>query len=64
MRKHYIMVVDGEVAGQFPIPDIDNPISKKLKAILESDPKIVVSNQPVPEGWNWDGEKFYNPDGD
>lgn len=64
--KYFIMVVDGEVAGTLPIPNmyIDgemHPAVEKLTAILSSDPKIVVSEEPVSEGSTWDGTSFSPP---
>lgn len=64
--KHFIMVVDGEVAGTLPIPNmlIDgevHPAVEKLIAILSSDPKIVVSEEPIQEGSTWDGSSFTPP---
>lgn len=65
--NHFIFVVDGEVAGEFPVPKIVSPTGEtfaaieKLIAILSSDPKIVVSDEPVQEGWTWDGASFSPP---
>lgn len=64
--KNFILVVDGEVAGTLPVPDlkidgITHPSVEKLIAILSSDPKIVVSDEPVEEGSTWDGNSFTPP---
>lgn len=65
--NHYIFVIDGEVVGELPlfrIPDKDgniHPAIEKLEAILSSDPKIVVSDEPVEEGSTWDGNSFTPP---
>ena len=61
--KHFILVVDGEVAGELPIPKINfqsNAIDK-LVAILSSDPKIILSDEPILEGSMWDGQEFIPP---
>jgi hypothetical protein len=60
---HFILVVDGEVAGELPIPKLDfqSDAVDKLVAILSSNPKIVVSNEPVEEGYVWDGQNFVPP---
>ena len=65
--NHFIFVVDGEVAGEFPLPKITNgdgdlhPALEKLVAILRSNPQIVESEMPIEEGYMWDGEKFIPP---
>ena len=65
--KHFIFVVNGEVAGELPVPRFKNsdgelhPSVEKLIAILSSDPKIVVSEEPVLEGSTWDGTSFTPP---
>lgn len=64
--KHFIMVVDGEVAGTLPVTDlkidgVTHPAVEKLIAILSSDPKIVPSDEPVAEGSTWDGNSFTPP---
>lgn len=62
--NHYILVVDGEVAGELPLARITDsqgnlhPAIEKLEAILSSDPKIIVSQEPVPEGLRWNGQGF------
>lgn len=67
MIHHFILVVDGEVAGEFPIQNRLTedgnyiPAIEKLIAILSSDPRIVVSDTAVQEGWTWDGESFSPP---
>jgi hypothetical protein len=58
---HFIFVVDGEVAGELPVPNIQSEVIDKLIAILSSDPKIVVSDVPVAEGSLWNGTEFVNP---
>jgi hypothetical protein len=58
---HFIFVVDGEVAGELPVPNIQSEVVDKLIAILSSDPKIVVSDVPVAEGSLWNGTAFVNP---
>lgn len=60
---HFILVVDGEVVGELPIPKIDfqSDAIDKLVAILSSDPKIVPSNEPASEGSTWDGQNFTPP---
>jgi len=59
--SHFIFVVDGEVAGELPVPNIQSEVIDKLIAILSSDPKIVVSDVPVAEGSLWNGTAFVNP---
>lgn len=65
--ERFILVVDGEVAGELPLPPIPtvdgnlHPAIEKLIAILSSDPKVVVSENPIPQGWTWDGEVFHKP---
>jgi len=65
--SHFIFVVDGEVAGEMPVPMLRNeagdilPAVERLIAILGSDPKIVISDEPVPEGSTWDGTSFTPP---
>ncbi len=56
--SHFIFVVDGEVAGELPVPKIQSDVIEKLIAILSSDPKIVVSETPVPEGYKYNGTTF------
>jgi len=64
---HYIFVIDGEVAGEMPLKEIRDqegnilPGVEKLMAILSSDPKIIVSEEPVEEGSTWDGTSFTPP---
>jgi hypothetical protein len=60
---HFILVVDGEVAGEFPMPKVDfqSDAIDKLIAILSSDPKIVLSDEPILEGSTWDGQYFAPP---
>ena len=65
--KHFIMVIDGEVAGTFPMPTLKlpngdpHPAVVKLDAILSSDPKFIISEEPVEDGSTWDGKKFTPP---
>lgn len=64
--KYFIMVVDGEVAGNFPVRNlivdgVNHPAVEKLIAILSSDPKIIASDEPVQEGSTWDGNSFIPP---
>ena len=59
--QRFILVVDGEVAGELPVPNVQSDVIEKLIAILSSDPKIVVSDNPIPQGWTWDGEVFHKP---
>jgi len=60
---HFILVVDGEVAGELPVPkfEFQSDAIDKLIAILSSDPKIIVSDEPVLEGSTWDGQDFTSP---
>lgn len=64
--QRFILVVDGEVAGELPLTPILaedgnlHPAIEKLVAILSSDPTIVVSDNPIPQGWTWDGETFHD----
>jgi hypothetical protein len=60
---HFILVVDGEVAGELPVPKVDfqSDAIDKLVAILSSDPKIILSEQPILEGSTWDGQEFTPP---
>jgi hypothetical protein len=59
--SHFIFVVDGEVAGEMPVPNFQSDAIDKLVAILSSDPKIVVSDVPVAEGSTWNGTTFTTP---
>lgn len=65
--NHFIFVVDGEVAGEFPVPPFTDaggnihPAIEKLLAILKSRPQIIESDKQIPEGYFWDGEKFTPP---
>jgi hypothetical protein len=61
--KHFILVVDGEVAGELPVPRVDfqSDSIDKLIAILSSDPKVILSDEPVLEGSTWDGQEFTPP---
>ena len=65
--SHFIFVVDGEVAGEFPVRYARDeqgnlfPAIEKLIAILSSDPKILVSDEPVHQGYLWDGHSFTPP---
>jgi hypothetical protein len=60
---HFILVVDGEVAGELPMPKVNfqSDAIDKLVAILSSDPKIILSEEPVLEGSTWDGQNFSPP---
>jgi len=65
--QRFILVVDGEVAGELPLMPIPgpndtvHPAYEKLIAILSSDPRIVVADNSIPQGWTWDGEAFHEP---
>lgn len=65
--SHFIFVIDGEVAGEMPVPMLRDeagdllPAIERLIAILGSDPKIVVSDESVTEGSTWDGTSFTPP---
>lgn len=69
MKKYFVMVVDNEVAGNFPVPQLElpdgspHPTVEKLQAILSSDPKIIPSEIEIPEGWTWDGTNFHKVTG-
>jgi hypothetical protein len=60
---HFILVVDGEVAGELPMPKVNfqSDAIDKFVAILSSDPKIILSEQPILEGSTWDGQEFTPP---
>jgi hypothetical protein len=61
--RYYIFVIDGEVAGRIPLFAHPNggPLEEKYRAMLESDPKIIPSDEDVPEGYLWDGKNFNPP---
>lgn len=65
--NHFIFVVDGEVAGEMPMPKIFDadgnmhPALEKLVAILRSNPQIIESEVPIEEGSLWDGNSFTPP---
>jgi hypothetical protein len=61
--KYYIFVVDGEVASNLRVPEIsfESESFDKYRAIMESNPTIVPANEPVEEGWTWDGKNFNPP---
>lgn len=64
--KIFIMVVDGEVVGKLPVPDlkingVTHPAVEKLIAILSSDPKIIATDELVEIGSTWDGTSFTPP---
>lgn len=65
--SHFIFVVDGEAAWEMPVPIVRDeegnllPAIERLIAILSSDPKIVVSDEPVTEGSIWNGTSFTPP---
>jgi hypothetical protein len=61
--KHYIFVIDGEVVGRVPpvvFPE-GSEIQEKYEAIMESDPKIIPSDEDILEGYLWDGTNFTPP---
>jgi hypothetical protein len=61
--KHYVFVVDGEVAGSFAMPELPEEPEQTLKyrAILESNPTVVPHDGYVTEGSIWDGTNFTPP---
>jgi hypothetical protein len=64
--KNFIMIVDGEVVGTLPVPNLQidgviHPAVEKLVAILSSNPTIVASDEQVEEGSTWDGTSFTPP---
>jgi hypothetical protein len=61
--RYYLFVIDGEVAGRMPFFAHPNggELEDKYRAILESDPKIIPSNEDIPEGYIWDGTSFTPP---
>lgn len=61
--KHYIFVVDGEVATQIPVIQTPKPDAgyEKFCAVMESNPTIVPHEGPVEEGSTWDGTTFTPP---
>jgi hypothetical protein len=61
--KYYIFVVDGEVASNLRVPEISvkSESFDKYRAIMESNPTIVPANEPVEEGYLWDGTNFTAP---
>lgn len=60
---HFVFVINKEAVGELPIPNLGHQSDAvdKLIAIASSNPKIVVSEEPVPEGYIWDGKKFTPP---
>jgi len=62
--RHYIFVINGEVAWSLsPINGYPEGSAEadKYFAIMESDPRIVPSDEAIPEGWTWDGKNFNPP---
>jgi len=57
--KNFVLIVDGEVAGNFPLPIM--PGSEKLIAIFQSNPTIVETEDKIIEGSTWDGQTFTAP---
>lgn len=64
---NFVMVVNGEVAGNFATLDptkVEGPLkesTEKLIAILSSNPTMVPSDERIPEGHYWDGVQFVAP---
>lgn len=63
---NFVVVVDGEVAGNIPVPepvgdgsDMSNAFEKMIAA-LSSNPQIIKHDR-VESGWLWDGQKFIPP---
>lgn len=65
--KKFIIVIDNEVAGKFPVPYLKDengnilPSIEELIAVLSSDPKIIPWDEDVEKGWVWDGTTFAPP---
>lgn len=58
--KCFAFIIDNELVKNicFHVSD------EKMIAIFSSNPKIVLNEQEAEEGWQWDGQKFYDPSGD
>lgn len=59
----FAIVVDGEVAGVYDIPDnIQNDAAQRIMAAFRSNPIFVeTTNFDVAFGWKWDGTSLYFP---
>ena len=67
---NFVVIVDGEVAGNIPIPqpspDFTEEKSEALERIiaaLSSNPTIVKSDERIESGSTWDGTSFTPPVG-
>lgn len=57
--KNFALIIDGEVAGNFPIPVFAG--TEKMIAIFQSNPIIVETEDKIAEGSTWDGQNFTSP---
>jgi hypothetical protein len=57
--KNFVLIVDGEVAGNFPLPVM--PGAEKLISIFQSNPTIFETLDKIAEGSTWDGQTFTPP---
>jgi hypothetical protein len=57
--KNFALIIDGEVAGNFPIPVFVG--TEKIIAIFQSNPTIVETEDKIAEGSTWDGLSFTAP---
>lgn len=63
---NFVIIVDGEVAGNIPINPSENApeeiklAMEKMIAALSSNPQIIKHDR-VESGWLWDGQNFVPP---
>jgi hypothetical protein len=64
---NFVVIVDGEVAGNLPIPDPSpefpetSAAFEKMIAALSSSPTIVRNDERIEAGSTWDGISFTPP---
>jgi hypothetical protein len=67
ISTNFIFIIDGEVALSMPLridptmPESIKNIQEKFLAVLQSNPTIVESSEPITEGSTWDGQNFILP---
>jgi hypothetical protein len=64
---NFVLIVDGEVAGNYFIKTPENldtgfnQAMEKMIAIFSSNPTIVKTEDKIEEGSTWDGQEFIPP---
>lgn len=67
ISTNFIFIIDGEVALSMPLrinsdmPESVKNVQEKFLAILQSNPTIIESSEPIVEGSTWDGTSFTSP---